>query len=187
MARLSTVERHPDFEKIKAEIRGGAACAVVARAYGLSRQSVDRFKHREAKKLPPAPDNDQDLVLQQVKAMYGQVASLVKTAHEQNNPTKFLSAIKEARGCLRLLADCIGMLSAGNVNVAVGVSANVQVDIVELKQVVLDALRPHPEARQAVATALLVHAEAERGGVPAATVAEVSTTGVPRHRERPQP
>ena len=97
-------------------------------------------------------DGDREAMLKQVKSLYSAVVGLVQEAQQAKHPHKFLLAVAEARRCLGLLSKLMGILSdipAPTVNVAV------QVDITELRQVIVTSLRPFPEAAASVAAALL--------------------------------
>ncbi|MCO5215909.1 MAG: hypothetical protein M9950_07105, partial [Thermomicrobiales bacterium] len=60
-----------------------------------------------------------------------------------------LAGVREARSCLELLLEVEGQLER-----APTVTVNVGTVLVEVQQVILNALAPYPEARLAVAAAL---------------------------------
>ena len=163
MSRQSTVDRHPERYAIERELREGIPAARVARTFNLSRQAVDRFKHKNINKPASKPADDRQKMRQQIEALYNAVVQLVKDAQAAQHPRKFLLAVAEARKCLGLLSKIIGVLNEtppANVNVAV------QVDVHQLREVIVTALGPFPEARAAVAQALLEHDQRGPAGEP---------------------
>ena len=150
----STVTSHPARAEIHAQLKAGIPATTVARLHNLSRQSVDRYRHRHLNGAPAKSSDDRAAMLGQVKSLYSAVVGLVKEAQEAKHPRKFLTAVGEARRCLSLLSKLMGILDAAP---APAVNVNVQVDIIELRQVIVTALHPYPEAAASVAAALLAY------------------------------
>ena len=86
---------------------------------------------------------------------------LIQAAHEEKNPNRFLKGIAEARRCLALLAKVVGLLNEAP---PPPVAVTVNIDVQELKSVILASLVPHPEARIDVAAALVRYDDERAGG-----------------------
>ena len=157
----STVAAHPERAEIDRQLRAGTPATHVARDFNLSRQSVDRHKVKLMKKSAGQTDDDRAAMRRQIQGLYNQVVDLVKSAKEANAPRAFLAATAEARRCLNLMSKIIGLL---NETPPPPVAVTVNVDIAELQQVILVALTPFPEARQACAAALIEYDDREAGG-----------------------
>ena len=157
----STVARHPERAQIERQLRAGTPATHVARDFDLSRQAVDRYKVKLMAKSAATGDGDRDAMRRQIQSLYNATVELVKTAKAANHPRAFLAATAEARKCLGLLSKILGLL---NETPPPPVAVTVNVDIAELQQVILAALTPFPEARQAVASALIEHGDGEAGG-----------------------
>jgi hypothetical protein len=160
MAQACTVCRHPKRPEIDRALVTGAADLKVAKDYGLARSSVQRHKARHI-----AEQIAEGLKARGVEnatagnALWLQVEGLLKTAMEILESSKTtdkrtaLGAIREARDCMRLIAEVQGQLNAGTtVNVAVSQEwhkvANIIVGSLESYQGrVLEALARFPEAQ----------------------------------------
>ena len=149
----STVATHPERAQIEARLRKGDAAAAVARDHDLSRQAVDRFKAKLLARPAGTVDGEREQMLRRVQNLYNGVLGLIQAAHEEKNSNRFLKGISEARKCLTLLSKIVGVLNEAPAPPAVVVNVNIE----ELQAVILTALTPFPEARQAVASALIEH------------------------------
>ena len=150
----STVVGHPARTEIHAQLKDGVPAAVVARQHQLSRQAVSRYRASHLGKADVVQtDDDRASMLKQVKSLYSAVVGLVQEAQQAKHPHKFLLAVAEARRCLGLLSKLMGILS--DIPAPAAVNVAVQIDITELRQVIVTSLRPFPEARQACAAALV--------------------------------
>jgi len=158
----STVARHPARLEIERQLRAGTPATHVARDFDLSRQAVSRFKAKLAARPAGTVDGEREQMLRRVQSLYDGVLGLIQAAHEEKNPNRFLKGIAEARKCLALLARVIGLLNEAP---APPVAVTVNVNVAELKAVILAALVPHPQARIDVAAALeRYHDAGEPGG-----------------------
>ena len=156
----STVSVHPRRVEIERQLRAGTASTHVAETFGLSRQAVDRFKRKLTARPAGQGDGDRRAMRAQVQALYSSTIDLMTKAKAANAPRAFLAATGEARRCLNLMSKIIGLLNeAPPPPVAVAVAVNIE----ELKAVIVTALGPFPEARQAVAAALVEYDDNKAG------------------------
>ena len=157
----SSIATHPERAQIEARIRKGDAATHIAADFGLSRQAVSRHKVKLLSRPAGQGDDDRAAMMRQVRVLYTSTIDLMSKAKNANAPRSFLLATAEARRCLGLMSKILGVLDAAP---PPAVSVNVQVDITELRAVMVAALGPYPEAGAAVAKALLEYDAREAGG-----------------------
>ena len=135
-------------------VEGRTSFRRIASLCDVSEASVRRHA---AKHLPEAlavavdaerVANGDDL-LNQVRDLQRRAVAILGRAEEEGDHRVALGAIREARGCLELLGRLAGELQDRQ---TVNVLINPQ--WVEIRGVILQALEPHGEAREAVAMAL---------------------------------
>lgn len=90
-----------------------------------------------------------DTLLDQVKNLQGRAYAILDKAEEAGELKTALSAIREARGNLELLAKLLGELDDRP-----QINLTVSLEWLELRAVIVGALEPHPEALGAVMGAL---------------------------------
>jgi len=156
MPRRCTVCVHPERESIdKALITGDSAFLALSALFGVS----DSALRRHAKKhLPATLAQAQDAaevaqaddLLGQVKELRDKAYGVLSKAEAAGDLRTALAAIREARGCLELLAKLLGELSEQPI-----VNILLSPEWIRVRSRLIYALTPYPEAREAVATALL--------------------------------
>ncbi len=160
MPRSCTICEHSKREAIDKALVGGASNRSVASLYDVSEAAVRRHKgnHLPAKLVMAQAAEEvaeADNLLDQVRDLQRRALAILGKAEEAGELRTALSAIKEARGNLELLAKLLGELDDRPV-----VNLNISPEWLELRAVIVGALEPHPEALSAVAGAL---EEAESG------------------------
>lgn len=156
MPRSCTVCAHPKREEIDWALVGGASNRSAASLYDVSEAAVRRHKgnHLPAKLVMAQAAEEvaqADTLLDQVKVLQGRAYAILDKAEEAGELKTALSAIREARGNLELLAKLLGELDE---RPSVAVNLNVSPEWLELRAVIVGALEPHPEALSAVVGAL---------------------------------
>jgi hypothetical protein len=154
MPRSCTVCKHPKRETIDRELVGGASNRSVASLNDVSEAAVRRHKanHLPAKLVmveKAAEMVEADNLLDQVGDLQRRALAILDKAEEVGGLRMALSAIREARGNLELLAKLLGELDERPV-----VNALLSPEWLELRAVIVGALEPHPEALRAVVGAL---------------------------------
>jgi hypothetical protein len=146
---------HPDRPAIDTALVGGESCRTIASRYGtIGRMALERHaanhlparlvKAQEAEEMAQADD-----LLAQVRSLQGAALRILDTAEQGGDLKVALSAIREARGNLELLAKLLGELDERpQVNILVAP------EWLSMRTILLGALAPYPEARVAVAGAL---------------------------------
>ncbi len=90
-----------------------------------------------------------DSLLEQVQFLQDKAISLLGKAENAGDMKTALQGVREARGCLELLAKMQGELAQeGTINISVNP------EWLELRAVILQAVEPFPEAREAITGAL---------------------------------
>jgi hypothetical protein len=101
-------------------------------------------KAKEAREASRADD-----LLASVRGLQGRALSILGKAEEAGELRTALSAIREARGNLELLAKLLGELDERPV-----LNLNVSPEWLELRTIIVGALDAHPDARGAVLKAI---------------------------------
>ena len=155
MPRSCTVCAHPKREEIdRALVEGVSAAEISGRYRTVGERAVRRHRsnHLPAKLVmaeKAAEVAEADSLLDQVGDLQRRALAILDTAEAAGELKTALSAIREARGNLELLAKLLGELDESPV-----VNLNVSPEWLELRAVIVTALEPHPEALGAVVGAL---------------------------------
>ncbi len=154
MPRSCTVCVHPRREEIDRALVAGASNRSVASLYDVSEAAVRRHKANHlparmvmAEKATEAAEADN--LLDQAGDLQRRALAILDRAEEAGELRTALSAIREARGNLELLAKLLGELDERPV-----VNLTVSPQWLELRAVIVGALEPHPDALSAVVGAL---------------------------------
>ncbi len=154
MTRTCTVCRHPDRRTIDQAMVRRTPFRTIAQQYGVSawaalRHHDDHLPAALSKAQEAAEVAQADDLLSQVRNLQARAHGILDKAEAAGDLRTALSAIREARGNLELLAKLLGELDERpQVNVLVST------EWLELRAVIVGALEPHPEARGAVLRAL---------------------------------
>ncbi len=154
MPRVCTVCTHKKRSEIDQALVARRPFRDIAGQYGVSKSALVRHHddHLPAAlvKAQAATEAAQaDALLAQVVDLRDKALGVLDTAQGSEDLRAAIGAIREARGCVELLAKLAGQLKdAPTVNILV--SSEWQ----GLQAVILQALEPHVEARLAVAEAL---------------------------------
>jgi hypothetical protein len=153
MPRHCTVCNHPQRDSIEELLLKGDSIRVIAGQFSLSYSSLQRhmsehiseimIQAKEAKEVTQA-----DTLLDQVKHLQNKALNILSKAEAAKDYRAATGAIKEARGCLELLAKLLGELNEGQT-----VNVLIAPEWLSLRNVILEALEPYPQARISVATA----------------------------------
>ena len=154
MGRSCTICSHESRDAIEDAFIAGTPKRRIASHYGVSERAV-RYHLREhlPALLALARDAERaaraDSLLDRIEALQSRTLAILEATEETGEHRTALAAIREARGNLELLAKLLGELDERpQVNVLVSPQW------LELRAVVVNALGPHPQAREAVLRAL---------------------------------
>jgi hypothetical protein len=154
VARKCTVCSHEEANAInEALVIEKASNRSIAKRYDVNHNAVQRHRQHvpemlaQAKKAQEVADADD--LLRQVRALQSKTLSILLKAEGAGELRTALAAIREARGNVELLARLAGELDTRPV-----INLNVSPEWLELRAVIVTALEPHPDARQAVVRAI---------------------------------
>ena len=155
MARRCTVCAHPDRPAIDRAMVRRTAFRTIAQQYGVSawaalRHHDDHLPAELAKAQAAAEVAQADDLLAQVKALRSKAMSILLAAERQGDYRTALAGIREARGCLELLAELEQRIDRRPT-----VNLLVSPEWVRVRSALLAALRPFPAARTAVSDSLM--------------------------------
>jgi hypothetical protein len=154
MPRSCTVCNHPNLEDIDRALVAGEANTALSSLFAVSEQALRRHKgsHLPAKLVMAQAAEEvaqADDLLGQMQNLQQRTLAILEAAESTNQHRTALSAIREARSNLELLAKLLGELDdRPQVNVLVSP------EWLELRAIIVTALEPHPEALRAVVGAL---------------------------------
>jgi hypothetical protein len=152
--RTCTVCSHPSQDAIDEALVAGTALSALSAKYRVSDDAMGRHKanHLPAK-LAKAHEAEEvsraDDLLRQVRALQSKTLKILLRAEGAGDLRTALSAVREARGNVELLAKLSGELDESPV-----VNVLISPEWLELRAVIVGALDPHPDARGAVLRAL---------------------------------
>ena len=154
MARNCSICSHPKHEVINQSLVAGATLRSIAGQQNVSKTSLSRHQRDHLPTaLTMAKDAAEvaqaDTLLEQVQSLQTKALHILQTAEEAGQLRAALAAIREARGCLELLAKLSGELDTQpQVNVLLAP------EWVSLRATILLALEPYPTAREAILVSL---------------------------------
>ena len=156
MPRVCLTCRHPEREAIDQAVLGGRADLEIAAEYGVSSHSIRRHRLAHIAQLMARAIEVRDsvngsLLLAQVHALHDKALALLAKAEAAGDYRGALQGIREARGCIELLARLLGELDESP-KVAILLSP----EWATVRALLMTALAPFPEARAAVAGRLLL-------------------------------
>lgn len=162
MPRKCSICEHPQAEEINTALLNGVSLRNIAERYSVSTTSLHRHKDHIPAALMKAQEAREiakaDSMLAQVTELRDKALAILAKAEQAGDLRTALQGIKEARGCLELLAKLQGELAQeGTVNITISPQW------LSLRTVILQALEPYPEARLKLAAALR-EVEANVGG-----------------------
>jgi len=148
---------HADRATVDKTLVAGASLRDVAGRFGLTKSSVERHQAEHLPlKLVRAHDAREvaqaDSLLDQVQTLRDRALGILDTAEKSGDLKNALGGIREARACLELLAELEGKISRQPIGIVV------QPEWLELRVVILNALRGHPDAQRDVIEAISGHA-----------------------------
>jgi len=140
---------HAKRKEIENAFLAGTPRRAIARQWSLSRHSVDRHgaAHISAK-LAKAEILDAEALMLKVQGYIDVAERTVVDAGAKTSDV--LAAIREARACVAMILEAAhGKLNQRTINVYTSP------EFITVRTVIVDALAPYPEARQAVAARLI--------------------------------
>ena len=156
---VDTIDRHGRRDDVEAAIARGTPVRTIADEFGLSKSAVQRHKDAMVQRMASAPtagSTNADELLAKVRSLQEEAEGILAKSKRAGDHKTALSAIKEARSNLELLAKMLGELQTGTT-----VNITVSNQWITLRADLMRALQPFPEARVAVMHALENHEPSE--------------------------
>lgn len=154
MSRHCTACEHSERVEIDRQLIEGKSFRNITEHFSLSlgalhRHKSDHIDENLAKAKEAQEAAQADNLLGQVRELQKKALSILSKAEAAKDYRTATGAIREARGCLELLAKLLGDLKEGHtVNILIGS------EWITLRTVILQSLEPYPEARVSVSKAL---------------------------------
>ncbi len=161
MPRVCTICAHDQREAIDQALVSGESFRYVAERFGTSSTALHRHKAEHvpatlAKAQEAQEVAQADSLLEQMQALQAKALTILAKAEQAGDLRTALLAIREARACVETLLEVEGEL-----NRRPEVNLYISAEWIEVRNVLMTALAPYPEARASVAQALL---EADHAG-----------------------
>lgn len=154
MPRVCTICKHSKRDEIESSLIMQEPLRNIAKHFKVSLAALSRHESGHLPQhLLKAEDAKQERsaknLLEQLDNLHTRTLSLLESAEKEGSRNDALKAIHQARENIKLMAQIVGELPVeGTVNV------HLSAQWLELRTVIITALLPHPEARQAVLKAL---------------------------------
>ena len=154
MPQKCKVCMHPKVDEINDRIVSKVPLETISKAYTLTISSVNRHKQNHIPvQLAKAQESKEvaaaDSLMGRVSALSAKAEDIYARSHAENDLTTALQAVRELRGITELYAKITGELQAQTVTNII-----ISSEWMTLRSVILNALEPYPEARQAVLEAV---------------------------------
>ncbi len=154
MPRSCTICQHPQREAIESHLVGVSSNLSASALFGVTESALRRHKgnHLPAKLVlaeKAAEVAEADDLLSQVQGLQARTLAILEAAEASREHRTALSAIREARSNLELLAKLLGELDdRPRVNVLIST------EWLRLRTTIITALERHPQARESVLRAV---------------------------------
>lgn len=161
MTRTCTICEDPKHDEIDRRCRLEKDIAKIAKEFSLSYPALYRHisaNHhiREATTIPTTAElaTSED-IYKEIEKWHTEARDLQKIAKDGGDIKNALLGLDKALKCLELLSKIHGLIKEQNVNVNVSVNILESPEWIRIRSVLMGALQPYPEARQATSAALL--------------------------------
>ncbi len=154
MARPCSICSHDQSKSInRALVRGAESEREIASRFDVTQAAVDRHRRNHLRPyLAELMREDKELAnldpLAEIKALYFRVRRLLDLAEDAQDWPAIKAFHSEARKDLELLARIVGDINEAQISI------NVHPQVVEFRTLILNAIKPFPEARAAVSEVL---------------------------------
>ncbi len=158
MPRRCTACTHPELEDINyALVAGDASLRTIADRWSVSKTALIRHKEEHIPSHLAKAEGAREIaradgLLDQVRDLRDKALSILTQAERAGELRTALQGVREARGCLELMAKLEGELKDGQT-----VNILVAPEWLTLRSAILGALESYPEARQVLVEVLNEH------------------------------
>jgi transposase-like protein len=145
---------HDERQAIDAALVAGQSLRTVAEQFGTATTTLHRHKGHLpaelAKSQQAAEVARADDLLEQMRQLQQTTRDILNRAHLENEQRIALTAVREVRGNMELLAKLMGQLQSQPIVNVLAVSS----EWVDMRGRIMAALAPYPDARTAVVEAI---------------------------------
>lgn len=158
MGRQCSICQHPERELIDHALVCGAPHTKIAADFGVGRSAITRHNaHHLSPALLALRVAEQEAanasLVDRIQSLIARAERLLSAAEQDGRAATALTAVRELRGLLELLGKATGELDERTQVAVLNVVASA--DWQAIRAAMQTALEPYPEARAAVAAALL--------------------------------
>jgi len=153
--RPCTVCQHPNRDEIDKRLAIDSNFAGISRDFaGISEDALKRHKEKHLPGTLAKAENIKevakaDALLEDVKSLRKKALGILESAEKAGDLKTALLGIREARSCMELLAKVEGQLKdAPQINFVLSA------EWIELRTLIITALDPYPEAKEAMVLAI---------------------------------
>jgi hypothetical protein len=158
MPRVCTICNHEDREEIDRRLVNGESYTKIAKEFSVSYPAL--YRHNDVhipEALVKAEDAkaiaNGDNLLDSIKSLAERATVILDRAEQSGDMKTALGGIREARGCIELLAKIEGQINnRPQVNVQLNLLQSPE--WIELRGQILRAIEPYPEAKKALISSL---------------------------------
>lgn len=152
-----TVCSHADREALDAALVAGEAMRAIARRHGVSKDAVARHRAHVSAALARVVAEREEAgprsALDRVEDLYGRASKVLDAAESEGKASLSLAAVRELRSLVELLGKLTGELDERPQVQVLNVTTSAE--WLQVRTALMAALRPYPEAAQAVAGSLV--------------------------------
>ncbi len=145
---------HEDKDLINQRMLSGLSVRAIAEEFDIGRMAVQRHRQNhlphelvKSKKLKEMEEADE--LINRIQGLYKKAIELINVAEKDKKYAPAVSAIKEARASLELMAKITGDLKVGNTY-----NITYSPQWTNLRQVLVNVLEPYPDIAGKVVSAL---------------------------------
>ena len=154
MARVCQVCTHESVQDINLDLIRRKPYRDIARRYGVNKDAVMNHNREHLPKLlTMAVEAEQaanaDSLLDRIEDLHARTLAILTATEGTQDKRTALAAIREARGNLELIGEVTKELDRSPT-----LNLHLNAEWLEVRAVIVQALEPHPEARESVLRAL---------------------------------
>jgi len=164
MGRKSKIEAHPQGKRIIKRLASGEEYSEIVRDFpGITHDDLDYYEENKLHDvLSKSPELKAEIegdmgndTLAEVRDLKAKAVKILDQAKRAGELKTALLGIREARGCLDSILKAEGRIQEQNINVNLQqVNILINPEWIELRTLIIKALEPYPQAREAVVRAL---------------------------------
>jgi len=153
--RPCTVCQHPKRDEIDKRLATDSNFAGISRDFaGISEDALKRHKEKHLTGALAKAENIKEVVkadalLEDVKSLRKKALGILESAEKAGDLKTALLGIREARSCMELLAKVEGQLKD-----TPQINFTLSAEWIELRTLIITALDPYPEAKEAMVLAI---------------------------------